>query len=49
MTCLFKKTVKLESPFIELTNSKKSNIIIGPIYRHPSIDLDELNDFYLYS
>ena len=28
-------------------NIKKSNVIIGAIYRHPNMDLDESNDIYL--
>ena len=32
--CIY-KTAELESTFIELMNTKKSNVIIGAIYRHP--------------
>ena len=38
------KTAELESTFIELINPKKSNVIIGAIYRRPNMDLDEFND-----
>ena len=43
------KTTELESSFIEISNPKRSNIIIGCIYRHPNMDLDEFNDNYLNS
>ena len=44
--CIYKAT-ELESPFIEISNPKRSNIIIGCFYRHPNMDLDEFNDNYL--
>ena len=31
---------ELESTFIEIVNPRKSSIIVGVIYRHPSTDLD---------
>ena len=34
---------ELESTFIEIVNPKKSNIIMGVIYRHPSTDLTDFN------
>ena len=37
----------LESTFIEITNPSKTNIIVGCIYRHPTIDLNEFNCCYL--
>ena len=37
---IYKKN-KLESTFIEIFNPKKSNIIVGVIYRHPSMDLTD--------
>ena len=37
------KTNELESTFIEIVNPKKSNIIVGVIYRHPSMDLPDFN------
>ena len=40
------KTAQLEATFIELINTKKSNVIIGAIYRHPNMNLDEFNDIY---
>ena len=39
---IYKKS-ELESTFIEVINPQKSNIIIGSIYRHPSMDLDDFN------
>ena len=41
------KTNELESVFIEIINPREKNIIIGCIYRHPSMDLHEFNDNYL--
>ena len=46
--CIFKAT-ELEPSFIEISNPKRSNIIIGCFYRHPNMDLDEFNDNYLNS
>ena len=40
------KTHELESTFIEIINPKKSNIILGAVYRHPTMDLIEFNDNY---
>ena len=37
----------LESTFIEITNPSKTNVIVGCIYRHPIIDLNEFNYYYL--
>ena len=37
----------LESTFIEVTNPSKANIIAGCIYRHPTMDLNEFNYYYL--
>ena len=39
------KSAELESTFIEIINYKKSNIIVGCIYRHPAMDLNEFNDY----
>ena len=38
---------KLESTLIEIVNPRKSNIIAGVIYRHPSMDLADFNCSYL--
>ena len=43
---IYKKN-ELESTFIEIANPKKSNIIVGVIYRHPSMDLTDFNCNYL--
>ena len=43
---IYKKN-ELESTFIEIVNPKKSNIIVGAIYRHPSMDLTDFNCNYL--
>ena len=37
----------MESTFIEIANPRKSNIIVGVIYRHPSMDLADFNCNYL--
>ena len=41
------KKIELESTFIEIVNPNKSNIIVGVIYRHPSMDLTDFNHNYL--
>ena len=38
---------KQESNFVEFVNPRKSNIIVGVIYRHPSMDLTDFNCNYL--
>ena len=38
---------ELESTFTEICNTKKANIIIGCIYKHPSMNINEFNDDYL--
>ena len=43
---IYKKN-ELESTFIEIVNPKKSNIIVGVVYRHPSMDLTNFNCNYL--
>ena len=43
---IYKKN-EFESTFIEIVNPKKSNIIVGVIYRHPSIDLTDFICNYL--
>ena len=43
---IYKKT-QLGSTFIELLNPRKSNIIVGIIYKHPSMDLTDFNCNYL--
>ena len=41
------KSHVLESTFIELVIPNKKNIIIGCIYRHPTMNLDDFNDDHL--
>ena len=43
---IYKKN-ELESTFIKIVNPRKSNIIVGVIYRHPSMDLANFNCNYL--
>ena len=43
---IFKKN-ELGCTFIEIVNPKKSNIIVGVIYRHPSMYLTDFNCNYL--
>ena len=37
----------MESTFIEIINPRKSNIIVGVIYRHPPMDVTDFNCNYL--
>ena len=41
------KSFKLESTFIEICNPKKANAIIGCIYKHLNMKMNEFNDDYL--
>ena len=41
------KAKKLESTFTEVTLPKKTNLIVGCINRHPSMDICTFNDHYL--
>ena len=43
---IYKKN-ELESTFIETVNPKKSNIVVGVICGHPSMDLTDFNCNYL--
>ena len=36
----------LESTFIEINNKGKKNIIIGCLYKHPSMDIDDFNSLF---
>ena len=38
------KKFESESTFVEIINLKKSNIIVGAIYRHPKMDVTEFNN-----
>ena len=37
----------LESTVMEITNPLKSDIIVGCIYSHPTMDLLEFNHYYI--
>ena len=41
------KSQALELTVTEIINPKKSNLILGVAYRHPTVDLDEFNDKYV--
>ena len=41
------KANQLESTSIETINSRKSNIIVGYLYKHPNMDVSEFNKNYL--
>ena len=41
------KSKELESTFIEILSPKKTNVIVGCIYRHPDMQLNEFNDYYI--
>ena len=41
------KDKELESIFIEILNAKENNVIVGCIYRHPSMDANEFNTDFL--
>ena len=43
---IYKKN-ELESTFFDIANPRKSNIIVGVIYRHPSMELTDFNCNYL--
>ena len=38
------KKFELESTFIEMINPRKSNIIVGVIYRYPEMDVTDFNN-----
>ena len=38
------KKFELESTFVEIIGPKKSNVIVGIIYRHPKMDVTEFNN-----
>ena len=41
------KKIELESTFIEIINPRKSNIIVGAIYKHPKMDVTDFNNNFL--
>ena len=43
-TCLsLTKANQLESTFIEITNSRKGDMIVGHLHKHPNVDIFNLN------
>ena len=44
---IYKKN-ELESIFIEIVNLKKSNLLVGVIYSHPSMDPADFNCNYIF-
>ena len=47
MTSKFGKKFELESTFIEKIKPRKSNIIVGVIYKHPKMDVTDFNNNFL--
>ena len=47
LEALMYKSEVLESTFIELINPEKKNVVVGCVYRHPSMDLDEYNNEFM--
>ena len=41
------KCADLESTFIKILNPKKTNMIVACIYRHPHMDQNKSNDYYI--
>ena len=41
------KSNQLESAFVEICNKIHKNVIVGCIYRHPCMDINEFNDDFL--
>ena len=41
------KQFELESTFIKIINPRKSNIIVGVIYKHPKMDVTDFNNNFL--
>ena len=41
------KSKFLESVFVEINNPGKKNVIVGCIYKHPLLDINDFNDDYL--
>ena len=38
---------KLEAVFTEITNSNNRNMLVGCVYRHPSMEVNEFNSLFL--
>lgn len=43
------KANQIESTFVEIIDPKKSNIIIGCLYKHPSMDVLDFKNHYFIS
>ena len=41
------KKLELESTFIEIKMKKGKNIIIGCIYKHPNLETEQFNEYFL--
>ena len=41
------KANQLESTFVEIINPKKSNIVIGCLYKHPNMDVLDFKNNHL--
>ena len=41
------KPHKTESVFVEIIIPKRTNVIVGCIYRHPNNNIDDFNTYYL--
>ena len=44
--CIY-KSIELEPTFIEILNPKRKNVIVGCIYCHPHMHLNEFVDYYI--
>ena len=44
--CMY-KSKSLESIFVEINFTKKVNIIVGSVYRHPGMSIEEFNSDFL--
>ena len=44
---IFIKLNQLESTFVEIINPKKGNIVVGCIYKHPTMDALDFKNNYL--
>ena len=41
------RSKNVESIFIKIINTNNKNIAVGSVYRHPSMDANEFNKYYL--
>ena len=44
---MYLQIYRISTTFIEILNPKRTNVIVGCIYCHPHMDLNEFNDYYL--